>query len=447
MEVFVGSSKDSLTLKANPDLAVNAVVLEFGKFMKIIVRFSEDVRIDTSQHFNAFDILKQSQLQLSRKRVPSCIEERNKKDKLYNSIIQYLEKEGLYWKSDEVISSGTNFVKSLCEILWYIDGHHSTISDRGYQIPACFKEFQGYNTPELSKHRKRSVNNMSAAVIESLSTKLFRLLQANYFSRDSWASMRRSCELLANTLHQYAHEIQDKNKMMKSVHSSISPWRSIENGIDVVYLKPTGSVCSELQGICNALIEINPYSMVDLHDYLPSDNQKRYFMIKKLKAGLSVSALLLIYSTGNNCGNSYFLWHVPDKCLDQAIKNSQVVIEGIKRQLPVYHTRAMIQEFIQKFGRVTHAVKPAVLRYFYKDLTGYCSSSDTTDQEKIDERVKQAIEMEDPHIVMDLRHLNSGMKAQYDGFWDECSKFLEESVGTAVDDRRHTTITHIASAI
>ena len=48
--------------------------------------------------------------------------------------------------------------------------------------------------------------------------------------------------------------------------------------------------------------------------------------------------------------------------------------------------------------------------------TGYRSSSDTTDQAKIDERVKQAIEMEDPHIVMDLRHLNSGMKAQYDEF-------------------------------
>ena len=48
MEVFVNSSKDSLTLKANPDLAVNAVVLEFGRFMKIIVCFSEDVRIDTN---------------------------------------------------------------------------------------------------------------------------------------------------------------------------------------------------------------------------------------------------------------------------------------------------------------------------------------------------------------------------------------------------------------
>ena len=124
-----------------------------------------------------------------------------------------------------------------------------------------------------------------------------------------------------------------------------------------------------------------------------------------------------------------------------------MVIEEIKKDIPVYHTRMMIQEFIQKFGRVTHTVKPAVLRYFYKDLTGDCSSSDTTDQAEIDERVKQAIEMEDPSIAMDLRHNNSGMKSQYDVFWDECSKLLEESVGTAVDDRRHTNITHIASAI
>ena len=51
--LLVAVIKDS---KANPDLAVNAVVLEFGKFMKIIVCFSEDVRIYTDQHFNAFDM-------------------------------------------------------------------------------------------------------------------------------------------------------------------------------------------------------------------------------------------------------------------------------------------------------------------------------------------------------------------------------------------------------
>ena len=55
--------------------------------------------------------------------------------------------------------------------------------------------------------------------------------------------------------------------------------------------------------------------------------------------------------------------------------------------------------------------------------------------------------MEDPEIVADLRHLNSGAKAMYDAFWDECGKFLEQNIGTAVDDRRHSDVTHIATAI
>ena len=272
--------------------------------------------------------------------------------------------EKLYWNSNEVHLSGTNFLKSLCEVLWYIDGHHSAISSRGYQIPACFTNFQGFNAPELSKHRKRSTSNMSADVIESLSTKLFRLLQANYFSREKWASMRQSCELLANTLHLYACEIQGKNKGMKTIHSSGAPWRSIENCMDILYLKPVVNVCIELQNICEQLSKAGPYFLIDLHSYLPSDSLKKYHMIKKLKTGLSVSALLLIYSSGNNCGNMYFVWHVPDNCIDQALKISQMVIEEIKKQIPVYHTRTMVQEFVQKFGRVTDAVKPAVLRYF-----------------------------------------------------------------------------------
>ena len=119
-----------------------------------------------------------------------------------------------------------------------------------------------------------------------------------------------------------------------------------------------------------------------------------------------------MYSTGNNCGNSYFVWPVPDSCLDQVLANSQVIIEDIKQSLPTYHTRAMRSEFIQKFGRITSAVKPAILRYFYKDLTGDSSSSETLSQEEIDEIVMQAIKMEDADIVLDLRHLNSGRKSQ-----------------------------------
>lgn len=34
----------------------------------------------------------------------------------------------------------------------------------------------------------------------------------------------------------------------------------------------------------------------------------------------------------------------------------------------------------------------------------------------------------------------------YDRFWDECRKFLEEEVETAVDERRHGNATHLAKA-
>ena len=58
------------------------------------------------------------------------------------------------------------------------------------------------------------------------------------------------------------------------------------------------------------------------------------------------------------------------------------------------------------------------------------------------------IEPEDPNTVIDLRSLNSSSgRAKYDVFWDHCSRFLNESVGTAVDDRHHDNVVHLAQAI
>ena len=78
--------------------------------------------------------------------VPSQITERNRKDKLYNSIVAYLDKRELFWMSDEIHLYGNNLVKLLCDVLWYIDGHHSTLTSRGFQIP---NSFAGFNVPEL----------------------------------------------------------------------------------------------------------------------------------------------------------------------------------------------------------------------------------------------------------------------------------------------------------
>ena len=100
-----------------------------------------------------------------------------------------------------------------------------------------------------------------------------------------------------------------------------------------------------------------------------------------------------------------------------------------------------------KYGWVAPNLKPAILHSLYRELTGDSSAAINEHVAEIDERVRLLLEMEDPDVVLDLRSLQTGHKTQYDVFWDECQKFLEEEVGTPVDDRRHGVVTHLARAI
>lgn len=92
-------------------------------------------------------------------------------------------------------------------------------------------------------------------------------------------------------------------------------------------------------------------------------------------------------------------------------------------------------------------MKPVILRALYKELTNDASAATNLHEAEIDERMRMILEMEDADIVVDLRHLNSGRKTRYDIFWTECQKFLDEVVGTPVDDRRQGSVTHLAKAI
>ena len=155
---------------------------------------------------------------------------------------------------------------------------------------------------------------------------------------------------------------------------------------------------------------------------------------------------MLTYSHGNNVGSLNFLWCVPDKS-DSTFSSCQGVIESVKEMLPVYKTRAMRSAAFNKFGRLSSNLTPIAFRYIYKDLTGDHSAPANLDQAEIEKRVRLLVDMEDADVVLDLRHLNSGRKSMYDAFWDESSKFIQDSIGQAVDDRRHQQVTHLATAI
>ena len=136
--------------------------------------------------------------------------------------------------------------------------------------------------------------------------------------------------------------------------------------------------------------------------------------------------------------------------MSDAFSHSQQVVHLIENNVPTFHTRAMRRAIFTKFGRIAPSIKPSVLRYFYCDLTGDASAANTAEEAELDLRVKQFIEMEpeEPGTIFDLRELkNPEKKTKYNVFWNETATYINEGVGTAVDDRRHSLVTHLSIAI
>ena len=132
-----------------------------------------------------------------------------------------------------------------------------------------------------------------------------------------------------------------------------------------------------------------------------------------------------------------------------------------------------LDEHINRCGRVAAGGKSHILRQIYREITGIlplpllhtiiclcpltaitcfthslgdASAGRNADESEIDRRVQEAIEMEDPDILMDLRHQNTKASDKYGVFWTKCRKFLDEC--TAVQERRHDSVcTYMAKAV
>ena len=84
-------------------------------------------------------------------------------------------------------------------------------------------------------------------------------------------------------------------------------------------------------------------------------------------------------------------------------------------------------------------------------------SARTVDEEGVDKRVYEFLQIEYPEIIYDLRVDNKGSSEKYEQFLEECKAFIDSAVDTAVDVRRHdtvdgesdetTVITHLATAL
>ena len=154
---------------------------------------------------------------------------RSKKECLKKDVLMMLQDKGLGWTTFSLPSVGENFVNTLTNSLWYLDGHYRALEDRFCHVPSIFKLFEGYNTPEKSKHRRKDAANLSAAILDSYSTTLNQLLLHPCFDHEKWKLMKKSVGDLAECMTKYALYLHRQNLVMQKNHSALSVIRSVSD--------------------------------------------------------------------------------------------------------------------------------------------------------------------------------------------------------------------------
>ena len=163
---------------------------------------------------------------------------------------------------------------------------------------------------------------------------------------------------LIESLSSYASYLAVRSNAMKRHHASPEPAVSFSDARSVRYLsKATSSLSPLLYALDSKLSESEMYHIVHVNDFAPKDRRQRYLYIRELEMGLSSSIFFFTYSHGSSVGNFHFAWKAPDHVNVEAFCAENVrLIEKIKSEIPVYHTRAMKQEFYSMYGRITPSV-------------------------------------------------------------------------------------------
>ena len=180
---------------------------------------------------------------------------------------------------------------------------------------------------------------------------------------------------------------------MKEVHNSDVLIRQLSESLSVEVVKKSAVHFPCFCGLSDSLNDTQPYQEIFLTNHCPEAHQQCLPIHAKNSAWLDIPVVIMTYLPGNNRGNFHFVSkYCSDDSMEIVFQKSIAVVESIKPQLPTYHTSAMRKCLFSQFGQISPPVKPAVLRYFYRDLTGDNSAS--TNVTEVDRRVWQVQDME-----------------------------------------------------
>ncbi|CAG8633361.1 11116_t:CDS:2 [Ambispora leptoticha] len=452
--IEISKTQDATATQVSPNCNIIEVTTNVGIYVHFRLK-TDIVKSNLEPQRNYFTILMQN-AHRAKLYFPtfSQLEKSNRKLNLRSDIVDWIRRHGGGWSIQSYADTqGKQFVTCLTETIWYIDMRdYKKFEDRSYHIPELFLEFFGRANPEAHKHSRKPFDanelNLHCQALAPYATSSW-ILKENF----NW--LRDALDGFIVAISDYVGFLQRQREITAINHASKTPVRTVDQATTVQIHKRNFWVAPvdrtkyyQLEQLLNDLPLWKP---VDLEEFLPTDPVQRMRYVKGLSHAFSFKIGEYRFNTGNNAYNAISIWKIDEEANEEKIlQENQRIISELQEDAPRYHTRAMRINYLRTCELLLPKAKPSSLQTIYRMLTGDVSAAETTDQAKLDERVRIALDLGDPEIAVDLREHNSGRPGKYDVFWGVAARFLEGKAAnavTAVDERRHDPIVHLATAI
>ncbi|VDH89562.1 Hypothetical predicted protein [Mytilus galloprovincialis] len=334
--------------------------------------------------------------------------------------------------------------KVLCNALWYITNHHSTINDASMRkqavlpIPKIYNDYDGYN--DIKRKRVKSCP-LSASLLDSHAQALYSLLMKPVVnSSPSWKQGAEDVKQLADCLIAYREHLLVQNETTQANQSKLYPVRTIDKEATIEHRR--GNLLGQIkdkygkinEAVFNAEVMVPVVFDESKHLNKPFEsNTERFRFFKDLQlkcpidiirfspGGSSVSTICIVKVSGQN------------RSEPEMLTQGARLLQTVRPKLKEYHTRAQRRMFRENLKNVA-SLLPSVANLIYQELALDASAAEhPVTQERL-----RLIFLGQSDLIPDLRVLNPGRPNNtFDVFFETLSKEVEKI--TIADDRRHGT--------
>ena len=371
---------------------------------------------------------------------------------LFNDIVHMMKTKGFGFRQGNAAGTGKNIVNVLAHTLFYFNPkpRQALLQKNSSSLDSeLFRPFfeKSYNDPAAHHHKMKE---MTCKEIELLCSDLANILCLPEMSVPRMKLLREASSTLLACISGYKRHLEKANVHMNDLHRSLNPARS-----------PTDDSSSELKTLTattRSHEEQNRYLTLEqtlqdkdyysepvfVNDLAPPKPQEAHIYYENIKLPFAVQ--LFKYNHGNYLGTLYFVWRVNSDPAEQNFTAMKRCMDYVEGHIPVYHSREMRRQFHSRFSTVAQ-MSSSVYREMYQFLTGDATAPNDSISKEVQTRLRHALDMQDPSLMYDLRHLNEGRPAIYDEFWEAVKVLINDSSLAAADDRRHSNECHMAVAM